>query len=148
MPEEGFYFVTHTPAQAKKWEDLCASDPERVTRVIRLQYGDPPTSDGDTVADIFPAMEALSNISRGKVFGGPPDPLWAPLVDSGVVDALCKCVLQLVTQLSPLPTMPQALITKALNDVCPIAFLFPSVFGPLFISSPSLHRFLYKLEGL
>ena len=126
MPEEGFYFLTHTPAQAKKWKDLCASDPERVARVLRLKHDDPPTSDGDNQRDVFPAIEALREISGGRAPDS-PDPLWAPLVDSGVVVALCECVIVLITQLSPLPTLPEILRRKAANDVCFLYSLLPDI---------------------
>ncbi len=126
MPEEKFFFLTHTPEQAKKWKDLCASDPERVVRVLRLKYDDPPTSDGDNQRDVFPAIEALREISGGRAPDS-PNPLWAPLVDSGVVEALCECIIVLITQLSPLPTLPESLRTKAANDVC-FLLLFPTRF--------------------
>lgn len=137
MSQEGYCFVTHTPQQAKKWQDICAKDPKRVVRVIRHTLGAPRTREGDDHSDIFPALEAIKRYSRGKVFGGPQDPLWGPLVDSGVADALCDSVETLVTAYTPLPDMPKHLYEKAINDVCPFppcAFRF-RVLGTSFILS-------------
>lgn len=125
MPEEGYYFVTHTPEQAKKWQDICTSDPERVVQVIQLIHASPATTQGDDTSDIFPALEALQKISKGKVFGGPPDPAWGPLVEQGLAEALCEAVLNMTTNFHPLPSMPKPMREKAANDVC---FFVPNSF--------------------
>ena len=109
--------ITHTPEQAAQWRAIATSNPGRLVRTIVLQPGH-TTREGDNYEDIYPAMQALNEISmnlRGK--GAAGNKAWADLVSAGLAEALCKNVCEMVVFLQTLPNMPAELLKKVKEEV-------------------------------
>lgn len=76
------------------WTSLSKSNPERVLRVLALPDLHSITQDGDTAPELFPILRVLTTMS------GPADrnslgKLWERYItDFGIVEALCKLVVE------------------------------------------------------
>lgn len=107
--------ITHTPEQTMKWREIVQKEPSRVVRTLRLMPGR-STKEGDTQADIYPALEVVKEVSmEGR--NGTESETWISLVDAGLADALCKNVQEMVTFLNALPGMPRELLEKTKREI-------------------------------
>ncbi|KAG5651860.1 hypothetical protein H0H81_007140 [Sphagnurus paluster] len=97
-----------------KWREIVQKEPSRVVRTLRLMPGR-STKEGDTQADIYPALEVVKEVSmEGR--NGTESETWISLVDAGLADALCKNVQEMVTFLNALPGMPRELLEKTKRE--------------------------------
>jgi len=106
--------MTHTPEQAAYWRDFAISNPGRVARTLVLRPGQ-TTREGDNQGDIYPALEAVKEISVRERSG--ETAAWVNLVDAGMADALCKNVCEMVVAFQTIPGMPQELLQDVKNKV-------------------------------
>ncbi|KDR75040.1 hypothetical protein GALMADRAFT_522291 [Galerina marginata CBS 339.88] len=107
--------ITHTPEQTLEWKEIARSNPGRVARTLVL----PPegtTREGDDRRDIYPALEAVREISMEGRNGG-ENKAWEALVAGGIANALCKNVCEMVVFFHVLPTMPSHLMEKVRNEI-------------------------------
>ncbi|KAG6909220.1 hypothetical protein DXG01_001527 [Tephrocybe rancida] len=107
--------ITHTPEQAAQWKLIAASNPARLVRVLTLAPGR-KTRDGDTQADIYPAIEVVRDFSK-EGQNGTESAAWIGLVNEGLADALCQNVCEMVTFLHALPDMPKELLEQVLKEI-------------------------------
>ncbi|KAF8075759.1 hypothetical protein FPV67DRAFT_1469122 [Lyophyllum atratum] len=107
--------ITHSPEQVIEWRKIASSNPDRVIRTLGLQAGR-STREGDTQADIYPAMAVLKELSRESK-DGVENRVWVGLVDAGIAEALCKSVLEMVIAIKFLPNMPRELLDKVKKEM-------------------------------
>jgi hypothetical protein len=78
--------------QLQKWEQIVVSNPARVVRAIAVSVNR-RTREGDTTADIYPALAAIAEAARRETNpNGYDGTEWDSLVEAGVVDQLCKVI--------------------------------------------------------
>ena len=108
--------ITHTPEQEQRWREIAVSNPNRVARVLVLETGQ-RTREGDTQADIYPALQIVKEISLKAARGGDRAP-WENLVKGGIAEALCHSVCSMTIKLeAPRPDTPEELLIKVMNEV-------------------------------
>jgi hypothetical protein len=114
-------FVTQTGKtfEEKKsfWRRTVKSNPARIVSVISLS-GDRPTSEhGDTVVDIFPALQIVMETARGDERPGSRlSSTWDRLIDAGVADVLCELVINMKLHPdTPKVAMPMA-VSKSFDS--------------------------------
>ncbi len=96
------------PEAYSAWQNIVPAEPERAVRCISQQLTSRgKTKDGDTVADISPALIVIGDAAELDVS------TWIKLVDAGVGDALCINVRDMVSNMSVLPNMPAHLVKQA-----------------------------------
>ncbi|KAH9918295.1 uncharacterized protein B0H18DRAFT_1214213 [Fomitopsis serialis] len=110
MPEP-IYFLTHTPEQAAKWEDIARTDPERVLDTLDMGPTKPTNRWGDQPQDVFPCFAACGKLaSEGTAE-------WHRLLDAGVADKLCDGILYAKIYHPTLPSMSEEMQREAVRQV-------------------------------
>ncbi|KAH9830368.1 uncharacterized protein C8Q71DRAFT_862658 [Rhodofomes roseus] len=109
---EQFYFLTHTPEQAAKWDDIARTDPERVCETLDVGFETKTTNRwGDSAQDVYPCYEATGKLAREGTAE------WHRLLDVGVAEKLCDGVLQARVYVPPLPGMSEERQREAMRQV-------------------------------
>lgn len=114
-------FITHTPQQEARWKSFCRTNPARVVRCLHIGPLHPRSSDGDTQQEVYPALAAVTSYAGGSSEAAKE--VWEGLVEAGVVDILCKNVLDMVTFVHTLPGMPEDLKQQAMKSVSETIYL-------------------------
>ncbi len=78
------------------------------------------TPEGDTPHDFIAIMDVLQELALGKGPPGTADPAWGELVDAGITEALCDCVLNNVALWGPIPGVSELELERAKKAVRPI----------------------------
>ncbi|PIL36838.1 hypothetical protein GSI_00528 [Ganoderma sinense ZZ0214-1] len=74
--------------RTSRWKNLIKTDPRRVVRALKVIGLDNETIDGDTMWDTQYVLQQLTPAAAD-----PKSEMWRRLVDAGLFDALCFCVL-------------------------------------------------------
>ncbi|RPD61850.1 hypothetical protein L226DRAFT_553092 [Lentinus tigrinus ALCF2SS1-7] len=80
--------LAQEPTGAARWQTLVKTDPKRTVRALTIVGFDNETVDGDTMWDMPHVLVHLKNEAQN-----PKSEVWKRLVDAGVYNALCFCVL-------------------------------------------------------
>jgi len=100
------------------------TDPARVIRALGLTADDAKSPEGDNPLDMYAALTVLNkeasgvpkeNTSDAADGSSPNEPTarWQKLVELGVTEALCKCVLNIQPLFRPQAGAPEAIIERA-----------------------------------
>jgi hypothetical protein len=97
------------------------SNPSRAVRAIGIAGATSRTREGDTPADIYPALAAIAEAARRETEPtGYDGTQWETLVTAGVVDQLCKVIttLSVLNLRAGREDTPQHMLDAIVNDVC------------------------------